>query len=1314
MPPVARGLPDRFVVTVVQGSQVSRAVGNPIPAELVVGLPPGSDPSQLVQQGKVVLGPGMAWLIDPAEAQRVGMLVDVTLAQPGAPVDQVFAVGVRGSLDPAGGAAELTRLLEAHRYATGAAFLTPGTPTNNTETDRSAWTRHPAPAPPPTRVVPSPPAGTNAQVTATAFGLAPDVLAPLPYAGGTDQPLAAAAHTALWQATWGTFIDRLLVVTPAGPTIDDSVREAWRDLWQDHVRGRGPLPLMQLGDQPYGLLPAAAVHGRWRPDPSDRLESPLLGLLRNARQVIAGGLPNVPRVDGPGPLDDTLLEIMGSAPHLLGLRVRSVASETLVSYTGTFFGVDGTNQPSQDALDAVLWQQLGVAPGSAGLRGALGQTTRPLGLPLVDDSDKAFVDALLAVPQQPRTVGSVLQALLELSAAREQAAVAQAAPDTSARTLVERAKQAAGDLGQEIAGVTEMTLAGRLDPGRLRATADRLAGKFGVAGPSALAALQPVPAVRSSLAAAALSPGLPGGVAASQAISALGAWFRAQARWAQFQDAARQLVAAPTADRHIVVAETLDCASHRYDAWVSALPAHRLAGMRSGTPTGVLLGAYGWVEGLAPGAETTRPGGFVHAPSLTHAATAGVLRSGYLTHNPDAAGSGALAIDLSSARVRSALDVLDGVRGGQPLGALLGYVIERRLHENQLDRFTLSLRALAPVVAGRLTDRADATPDQAKESLAANNVVDGLRLLALPRAQVRTALDQAPADNPYLPADGWAGPTDAEWALIGAALDEAAAGYDAASDVLVAEAVHHLVQGNTARAAAAMDAAAGGDAVPVEPEVVRTPTRATALTHRVLLLLGDTPAGSGGWSATTPRAVAEPRLAAWAESRLGAAGDIVIHVDGNGTRTTMDADGLSALDVVFDCGQPDMLARRLRAALPGIGDDPLPAVRDPAWPAGLRAVGEVAVVAAGLLRLVAGSQPLGPAAFSRPSDSPTRAIDPSGLAPRLTAVVDGLGTAVSTLGAALAADPQDQAALAAAVDGLRPFGISLPPGGPLVAQAALAEATRRHDRATALLAAAPFDASQAQAVGEAVFGAGFAVLAPVGPGPAPTDLYGATFGIVDPGRARLRRWLRDVATVRPAVARYATTLLFADAQSGVGSGPGLAVAQLAATGTAGTTGWLGLALAPGEASPDQPVTDLLIEAPGGYTATDAVAGLVVDEWVEQLPRRDAGGTATVTTGLAVNANAPNARAPQAVLLAVSPDGSRWTADGLTDVLRETLELATLRGVTLERTTLVGRILPALQEQSWSLQGETTLDPRLLATEIASVTAMMPYVKESGA
>jgi hypothetical protein len=81
-----------------------------------------------------------------------------------------------------------------------------------------------------------------------------------------------------------------------------------------------------------------------------------------------------------------------------------------------------------------------------------------------------------------------------------------------------------------------------------------------------------------------------------------------------------------------------------------------------------------------------------------------------------------LAIDLSSERVRLANHLLDGVRQGQPLGALLGYRFERRLHERKLDPFIKAFRDLAPL-GGKL-----ANTDEPVEAIAANNVVDGLEL----------------------------------------------------------------------------------------------------------------------------------------------------------------------------------------------------------------------------------------------------------------------------------------------------------------------------------------------------------------------------------------------------------------------------------------------------------------------------------------------------------------------------------------------------------------------------------------------------------
>src|SRR4030095_9028465 len=99
-----------------------------------------------------------------------------------------------------------------------------------------------------------------------------------------------------------------------------------------------------------------------------------------------------------------------------------------------------------------------------------------------------------------------------------------------------------------------------------------------------------------------------------------------------------------------------------------------------------------------------------------------------LSRTPSSAKQDVLAIDLSSERARLARWLLDGVRAGQPLGALLGYRFERGLHENHpgffLDRFIAPLRDLAPLTATRIE-----ASGQPVESVPAKHVVDGLKLL---------------------------------------------------------------------------------------------------------------------------------------------------------------------------------------------------------------------------------------------------------------------------------------------------------------------------------------------------------------------------------------------------------------------------------------------------------------------------------------------------------------------------------------------------------------------------------------------------------
>src|SRR5262249_20890255 len=166
-------------------------------------------------------------------------------------------------------------------------------------------------------------------------------------------------------------------------------------------------------------------------------------------------------------------------------------------------------------------------------------------------------------------------------------------------------------------------------------------------------------------------------------------------------------------------------------------------------------------------------------------------------------------------RMREAQQLLDGVRQGQPLGALLGYRFERRLHDLSLDRFIDDFRAIAPLAADRLRE-----PDTPRENVSANNVVDGLLLHQRWPAEV-TRLTSLTGD--HYPA--------IERALI--ALDES---IDAVSDGLTAETAYQLVRGNTSRTASTLQSVSQGDTPAPELEVARTPRSGTALTHCVVAL----------------------------------------------------------------------------------------------------------------------------------------------------------------------------------------------------------------------------------------------------------------------------------------------------------------------------------------------------------------------------------------------------------------------------------------------------------------------------------------------
>src|SRR5205823_3629780 len=167
--------------------------------------------------------------------------VRVPLSAP-EPFDRVIVVGVRAGTDPAASATQLAELFDVQRFTSGLAFVPPGTPTNNTETDRSAWTRRPdAAALFDAERVRDPSPTTYAATTAAALGVPADAVGGLPDANATTAVADGSLYEAPWPATIGYFVENLIQ-----PAVDDRTVEAVRRLFVGAVRGLGPLPAVRI------------------------------------------------------------------------------------------------------------------------------------------------------------------------------------------------------------------------------------------------------------------------------------------------------------------------------------------------------------------------------------------------------------------------------------------------------------------------------------------------------------------------------------------------------------------------------------------------------------------------------------------------------------------------------------------------------------------------------------------------------------------------------------------------------------------------------------------------------------------------------------------------------------------------------------------------------------------------------------------------------------------------------------------------------------------------------------------------------------
>jgi hypothetical protein len=1363
--PYTRVLPEYWVAVGYVDNVRFVKVGKAIPAELALApemaaITGDYDADTLATDEKT------AWLVDFSAAEEVGMALRIDYPAPGAVLRRLVVLGVKATITPEQGQTLLEELLQAHRYSDGLAFVPQGTPTNNTDEpsgydsgDRS----HASPLA--ESDDPTGERGSNGEVTARAVGIAADVMGRLSCAGAAEQRDAYHMNTALWRPTWGYFLEQLMA-GPGSPT--PATIAQVREHFSTYVRAGGPLPAWRVGRQPYGVLPAVSLD-RWKGLEGGGIDAPIVDLLLKLRELWRRSLDAVPRVvQGTAAANHDLLKVFAMQPVSDAYTARPAQAVVRLndpSPTGPV-GSAAARQLAQSV--GITWfprhlrTLFAAYPDAFPLNRARIQEIDPDRLSASAALNPNYLAALLQAPWsdlRQQAGPAVLLALLLRHAALLEYVSA------GARILLRRgliAEDAAREpdrfdkqtntpwqlLETAVPGLDAATVGAYLDalkPALKDDQADRITAKA---------------IWQRGLYEVAGGASIPGDLAGELR------------EFAAFARSLSYLSRQSTETLGRLLPATLDLASHRLDAWATSVATRRLEWLRRRTPHGIIIGGYGWIEDVVPQPRQPMPPppppaddpprpelaaplyvsegnlGYVQAPSIAHATTAAILRSGH-TARRDSDG-GVLAVNLSSDRVRTARRLVEGVRAGQSLEALLGYQFERGLHENHpgliLDPYIPTFRALAAQAPGT-TPAARTT--SAQESIAAANVVDGLALLYRYRAGRNgggapqwsaATIPFGAAFPPLTEVLPPAAPANPQHAAICAELEALDDAVDAIADITVAEAVHQMAQGNPARAGAALDAIALGEAPAPDLDVLKTPRTGVGLIHRLVVLFEHDARPT--WGAATPRAVAEPRLAAWVQTLFGPAAPgatcRVAYTDpaSEHVLTAESGDplvaevtaadlGISPLDFVYLAEgaageqrselEQRIAERALQPAPHGLRPGGVTEAagvrllfdRPKEWAADRLGMADLIEIARTVRRMLTAARPLAAADLELPDTPVPNADEADGgleLRSRAEAAVKAFGVAADGL---LKAMPEgkdatiDPVSARAALRALADFGVagafptSVVGDGPEIraavhAQAASVAGELRERLGRLEVARHAFDSTQHEDpaptrdhhLGQLreVFGPEFRVLP--GVRTVNPEVLRASFeqstALQGGDPLQAVNWLQRSARVRAGVARLDAVLTYGDAVAS--AGPNLIVAQRSADTADVAERWIGLPgpwLPPSRhkgqgGGPPGGTLSIVAHTQGAVDLSQPIAGLLVDEWVEVVP------SAEETTGLTFHFNRSNARAPQTILLAVTPDNSpAWDVETLEATIAETIELAKLRMVDLLALEEIGHYLPAL-------------------------------------
>ncbi len=1294
-----RCLPERWAVLGYRdGSPVVRAWSKPVDEALTVNLTDEADDPDapdindraVDDDGQPPRARGLDWLVDYDTAVDAGMAITLTDADDGQisqGYDELIVVGVDWSRDAGEGADALEALLESHRFEQGIELPTQAEPTNLDEEDtdadaliqgfddRQIDNLNPLAAP----VTVS--TERDGALMNGGLGLSPS--SPLLSAPGADRAMHQAQAdmlTLLFEGTLGYFADQML-----DPMLSDADIGRLKRHFIQFVRPLGAIPLLRVGDQPYGILPVCDSRR------FTAAQNNISGKVQRETNAWRGywqsaARKSVPRIGSTRDVDEDLLNALRMSARSTDFRIREAVGPTMVA--------NFANMQSEHAFQetaASIWMQLGNYADRPFLADtALSRLHHRVRLPFVQRGDKSkplttdyltdiagklrstggFEDMLKAKLEDP---GSILEAIATHSALLELAKSAARLSITSDASRFKVSRLVARD--REINGLT-----------------DKVVPSEGIALVSNALDRQPAVAANRSVVDEVARLLRDGSSTPNIEKTVLN-----PAR--HFEQALTGLSGFTVGELETLLTSALDSLSHRLDCWMSSLANQRLSEMRKKRARGLLIGGFGWLDDVKPAPRDTGFG-MTLAPSMNHAKAAAVLKSAHAAHAGD--DKDLLAVDLSSARVRQALKLVEGLRQGQSAGALLGYRLERDLKQRRLSlvQYVGPLRRIAPL--GRTKQTLPGTP---LETIEARDVVDGLRILELWKESPNFFSDHA--DLPQ------GGRDQADLRRAFEALDDT---LDALNDLMLAESVYQYVNGNTERAAAALDSLERQSVFP-EPEIAATPRSAAVYHHRLLVALADRPLPQS-WSSlpairSEPRANADPRINSWLAQLLGDpakyefSGSLFVDLQDTRagvrriTRQEHEKVVVNLLDLELhpaalvsaattpSADKPSELEARIERALRAKVVTPLPANTvgtqmvihgAPETPEAIGFAGFSLLVQqmAGVL----GSAEIGDARSLASDDGDDPGFDTAEFAQRVESA------RASFVAAANGLDPT------AAAVGLRRQLANLASHG---VQNALPAERDEHLQAQAEQVKALADVTLdrlAEHSGNFSRGTATALQQVAHDSQTLKILYGENFvalplcqlvdsqeqaaslanasQLVPGGPSDVDDWLRLHAAARPSVARLTELLDNSD------------LAKMDEPISAGSTEviqlphnpeeqWVGLPLKADLVRPKANLSILVHHSGDSLDASAAQALMVIDGWEDRIP--DVNQSSAVT----FQYDAPNAQAPQTILLAVPPlrDQKTWSFNDVVGAVREAKELGEIRMADLAHIDLLPRMLPAL-------------------------------------